>query len=98
MAAVGFRTEGQQLCKYGKTTCATCDEVYELNHCNGDTCHLTAMHNRKADGGDSGGPWYYGTTAYGIHQGYKWWNFKNRDLFTPATYLDEALNIRVATS
>ena len=49
------------------------------------------MHNREAEGGDSGGPPYWGNTAYGLHQGAKWWNFKYRDLFTRATYVDNAL-------
>lgn len=91
-------TEGQSLCRYGKTTGKECDEVYQLNHCRGDYCHLTAMHNREADGGDSGGPWYWGNTAYGIHSGYKWWNFKYRDVFTPATHVDNALGAFVAVS
>lgn len=90
-SGVGWEVEGQLLYKFGQTTGRTSDTVYQLNHCNGSRCHLTAMHNRKASGGDSGGPWYYGNTAYGLHQGYKWWNLKNRDLFTPAHYVDDAL-------
>lgn len=97
-SARGYATEGQRLCRYGRTTGTKCDTVYQLNHCRGDYCRLTAMHNRYADLGDSGGPWYYGNTAYGIHSGYKWWNFKSRDLFTPVTYLNEALGVIVATS
>jgi hypothetical protein len=29
----------------------------------------TVMDRDQAVGGDSGGPWFYGNTAYGIHQG-----------------------------
>jgi len=94
----GFAVEGKDLCKNGKSTRKTCDKVYQLNHCRNDYCHLTAMHNRYASGGDSGGPWFWGNTAYGIHSGYKWWNFKDRDLFTPTDYLSNALGIHVATS
>lgn len=52
------------------------------------------MHNREADSGDSGGPWFYGNTAYGIHSGYKSiWGF-TRDVFTPVhTNLLFGLNI-----
>ncbi len=91
VSGVGFRVEGQRLCKFGQRSGKSCDYVYQLNHCWDDYCHLTAMHNDNAEGGDSGGPWFYGTVAYGVHSGYKWWNFKFRDVFTPATYIDDAL-------
>lgn len=99
VSGVGFATEGQSLCRNGKSTGKECDTVYQLNHCVGDRCHLTAMHNDEASGGDSGGPWFYGNTAYGIHSGYKWWNFKYRDVFTPVRYIDDGMpGVYVATS
>jgi hypothetical protein len=95
-AAVGFATEGQALCRYGKTTGKECSNVYQLNHCNGSRCRLTLMNTNEAAGGDSGGPWFYGTTAHGIHQGEKfYWGAK--DLFTPVTYLDEGIGVSVIT-
>ncbi len=97
--STGFPSEGQLLYRYGKSTGRQSDNVYQLNHCNGSRCHLTAMHNREASGGDSGGPWYLGNTAYGIHQGGKWWNLKWRDLFTPVSYIDDGMSgWSVATS
>lgn len=95
----GNALEGQYICRNGKTTFKHCDNVYQLNHCSGSKCGLTAMHNRKAAGGDSGGPWYYGNTAYGLHQGGKFWNFKNRDMFTPQANLDNGISgLVIATS
>lgn len=55
------------------------------------------MQNREADGGDSGGPWYFGFSAYGIHHGPKW-HFGGRDLYTPVVLLPDALGVHVATS
>jgi streptogrisin C len=88
----GTAVEGQRLCRNGKTTGYNCDDVYQLNHCNGSRCGLVAMRNRYAEGGDSGGPWFYNNTAYGIHQGGKYWNLKWRDLYTPVVYLPSALD------
>jgi streptogrisin C len=56
------------------------------------------MRNHYGQGEDSGGPWFYGNTAYGLHQGWKWWKFQERDMFTPVTYIDNALGIYVATT
>lgn len=94
----GNAVEGQSLCRNGKTTYKHCDTVYQLNHCAGDVCHLTAMTHDYAEGGDSGGPWYYGNTAYGIHRGSKYW-FGSRDVFMPQQYFDNAIaGLVVATS
>lgn len=97
-AVVGAPVEGQTLCRFGHKTGKQCDEVYKLNQSKGVLEHLTAMHNREADAGDSGGPWFYGTTIYGIHHGGQWIWFKHRDLFSPLIYADDALGVTVATS
>ena len=97
VSGTAMPTEGQWLCRYGYVSGNQCDRVYQLNHCSGSICHLTAMHNDEASGGDSGGPWYSGNTAYGLHQGWKIW-FGSRDVFTPVRYIDDALGIYVATS
>lgn len=88
VAAVGTPVKGQTLCAFGHMTYgAWCDVVYQLDHCNGSACRLVAMENDIAQSGDSGGPWYYGSTAYGVHQGYKWW-FGSRDVFSRADYVE----------
>ncbi|AXH96606.1 trypsin-like serine protease [Ornithinimicrobium avium] len=75
--------KGQSLCKYGKTTSNTCDDVYRTGQCRGDYCNLIMMKNRKADSGDSGGPVFWGHHGYGVHSGYKTYLLKNRDMYTP---------------
>lgn len=74
---------GQTLCKNGKTTGRTCDVTYVDNQCRGAYCDMMTMTNRKANSGDSGGPWHSGPTAYGVHSGYINLNGAPRDMFTP---------------
>lgn len=98
VAARGNAVEGQSVCRNGKTTFKKCDTVYQLNHCSGDICHLTATQTDTGEGGDSGGPIYFGNTAYGIHRGSKYW-FGSRDTFMPQQYFDNAIaGLVVATS
>lgn len=96
VAREGFPVEGQILFRYGINTGRRWDDVYQLNHCNGSRCRLALMDTNEAGPGDSGGPWYYGNTAYGLHQGEKfYWGAK--DLFTPVSYLEE-MGVSVITS
>ncbi|NTV39383.1 MAG: hypothetical protein HGA51_05425 [Demequinaceae bacterium] len=88
----GSAVTGQTLCRNGITTFKNCDEVYELNHCSGNVCHLTAMEHDWASGGDSGGPWYWANTAYGLHRGNKWWAFAYHDTFTPQQNIGNAIS------
>jgi streptogrisin C len=65
---------GATVCKYGITTGNTCDVVVSSGHCvtySGfpQFCGQFRTDNRDAAGGDSGGPWYYGSRAHGIHSG-----------------------------
>lgn len=98
LAAVGTAVKGQRLCAFGHASYdAWCDVVYQLDHCRFDYCRLVAMENNIASGGDSGGVWYYGSTAYGVHEGYKW-HFGSRDLYSRADYVDNALGVSILTS
>lgn len=93
-------SEGQPLCLNGKTTHTHCQQVRQVSVCSNGACNLVQMGNRSADGGDSGGPWFYSNTAYGIHKGSHCDPFcpYDRDLFTKATRLDDGLGVVVATS
>jgi hypothetical protein len=101
ITATDVATPGQWLRKYGMKTGMTSDRVYNTNVCvgHGTVCGLVAMRNDRSKDGDSGGPWFYGSTAYGIHKG-DWFFFpKVRDVFTPVDHIDEALgDWEVATS
>ncbi|MGF1617879.1 MAG: S1 family peptidase [Acidimicrobiia bacterium] len=97
-------TVGQTLWKYGRTTGRASEKVYRLNECVSYSgypqyCGLTAMHRNITQGGDSGGPWYFGNTAYGMTSGYKWIWFFNRSLFTPVVpNLSNGLGVNVMTA
>ena len=70
----------------------------KLNHCNGSNCNLVQMRSHLSASGDSGGPVYWGNTAYGLHQGkaYDPWPF-SRGVFSRADRIDDALGISIAT-
>jgi hypothetical protein len=89
---------GQLLCKNGKTAFRDCDTVMKVNVCTGTgICLQTQMNNNYTQPGDSGGPWYNGNTAYGVTFGYHWdpvWPWA-RDLFTPVSILDNAIDVTV---
>lgn len=91
---------GMSLCKNGATNQKDCQEVESLNVCTDSLCNLVQMGARLAAGGDSGGPVYWGNTAYGLHQG---WMYDpafpfDRDVFSRADRIDNALGIYIATS
>lgn len=99
--AIANPVDNQRICRFGHTTGAQCNEVDNLSVCytDGDEyCRLVQMKNHEAGPGDSGGPWYWGNTAYGIHSGDRWYLLFHHDVWSRATYLDEALTVRVRTS
>ncbi|MEV6040125.1 hypothetical protein AB0L65_54080 [Nonomuraea sp. NPDC052116] len=65
---------GQLICKFGISTGAGCSTVKSINEFIDDpdgrpVRGLVVMATRITERGDSGGPWYYGGTAWGFHQG-----------------------------
>ncbi|MFD4957878.1 S1 family peptidase [Microbacterium sp. NPDC058389] len=74
---------GQTLCHEGMTSGFDCDTTYLANQCRGSYCGMMTMNNRECQPGDSGGPWFSGSTAYGVHSGYVTIWGLNRDMFTP---------------
>jgi streptogrisin C len=100
VAGVGAPVVNQSLCKNGKNGFKDCGTVIQLNVCHFDLCNLVQMDARRATGGDSGGPVYWNNTAYGFHQGWRYdpvWPF-DRDLFSRADRIDNALGVNVANS
>ena len=71
-----YQRKGRYVCKWGKTTGRTCGHVAgkEFDPGRGFDNRFIRVHNRNgknlSSGGDSGGPWFDGNTAYGIHGGY----------------------------
>ncbi|MFA5056209.1 MAG: hypothetical protein WC562_08620 [Dehalococcoidia bacterium] len=96
----GSPTVGQTLCRNGKTTYQSCQQVRKLNVCNGDVCNLVQMGENHISGGDSGGPVYWGNTDYGLNRGWMadpFWPFL-REVFSRTDKMWYALGIQVATN
>lgn len=81
---------GMSVCRYGLASGVHCNEVYKVGHCfdypEGQTCGLTLMHRSTDIGGDSGGPYYWDSVAYGVHSGHGGVNGFTRSGFTPAKW------------
>lgn len=64
---------GQSVCKSGSTTRLTCGTVVRVNvtvnYGGGDRVRGLTQSNACADRGDSGGPWFTGSTGVGITSG-----------------------------
>lgn len=97
VTGVGTAMRGQELCRHGQTTGTKCDIVSRwTNECANSACRLVAMEGNTSVGGDSGGPYFSGGTAYGIHFGTKTIEFCGgkvcpRALFSQVRHLSQAL-------
>lgn len=96
---------GANVCKFGITTGFTCDEIHSLNNTLTDDEgyvieSLVQTKGHNLEGGDSGGPWFYGNAAFGLSFGHRrtgfFWLFE-RDLFTPASKLNTAFGVDIFT-
>lgn len=74
---------GSRLCVYGRSSGTKCDKVIRTGQCANGYCGLTMTSRHQTQSGDSGGPWYAGGYAYGIHHGWTMENGYRRTLFTP---------------
>lgn len=83
----GWRTPivGESVCKYGRTSGRTCAFVYRNSICSIGYCGLTAADKYISAGGDSGGPWYNGASARGVHHGVAPISGISRSLFSPVS-------------
>lgn len=94
---LGSPVVGQALCKNGRTNHQQCQEVRRLHVCRSSACNMVQMGSRLAAPGDSGGPVYWLTTAYGLHSGSQYdpaWPY-DRDYFSRADRLPQALGVHV---
>lgn len=79
-----YPMDGQRVWKFGVNTGRTDSTIRELSICinypeNGVACNVVEMDGEVSAGRDSGGPWYVGTTAYGVHSG----RSNGRSVWTP---------------
>ncbi len=96
---VGSPSVGQTLCRNGIMSHRDCQQVRKINVCNDGVCSLVQMGAHLSTDGDSGGPVYWGNTAYGIHQGMVYDPFEpfGREVFSRADRIYNALGIFIAT-
>ncbi len=81
---------GSQVCKWGMTTGRTCGDIQSKNNSLWYVTNSASTFIRVAggntnlsSGGDSGGPWFVETTAYGIHSG----GLGNDAFYMPINYI-----------
>jgi len=80
----------------------TCDDVYStfvtsFTFSGGLVSNLVAMDGDSTVGGDSGGPWSFGTEAVGGHRGDQWIWFNTRNVWSRAWRFDTAIDVEVLT-
>lgn len=84
---------GDYLCNYGRATDGIfCAKVRSTSiSCNG-IGSLVLMDKDITSPGDSGGPWYSGSTGYGVHYGQcNPWNLGSTSAFSKLYLMDDAL-------
>lgn len=88
---------GQAVCKNGKAGYKDCDTVRVVNVCSLVWCNMVETEHQYGVGGDSGGPWFWNYTAYGVHHGWFWDPIPpfDRSLFSQVSLLFNALDIQV---
>jgi hypothetical protein len=83
------------VCRYGKNTggCGILlDKWYQPSYVPSGSMSFGLMSGTTSIGGDSGGPVYYGNTAWGIHSGF---TSTGRNIFTPHDRLSSRLGVQV---
>lgn len=65
----GMPAVGDTACKFGKISGRVCTTVRCRNVSVNELRHMVISNTTDCAGGDSGGPWYHGGMAMGIHQG-----------------------------
>lgn len=102
VTGVAHPVMNQTLCRYGQSFQADCADVQDLSACASgsaeggyEVCRLVRTDNDISDGGDSGGPWYYGNTAYGVHWGTFGTWLGDRSSFSRVMYMYDAINTAV---
>lgn len=87
--------EGDIYRRWGWRTGEAEDTVYAESVSSGGADRLVAMEHDYAGGGDSGGPWYSGSSAAGLHRGEETIWFEDRDVWSKTYYIDEALGVYI---
>jgi hypothetical protein len=101
---------GDFVCHYGRTSGYGCGQVKSKTFTPNWVPNATATYVEVQDdtspyislgeGGDSGGPWFYNSAAWGIHSGGAGPNShgKNNGIYTSVSYIGNLGNVSIATS
>jgi streptogrisin C len=92
----GSQTVGSQVCKQGRTTGYTCGTISTTSYCASGACTWVRVAGNGvnlSEGGDSGGPWFSGNTAYGSHT----YGIGNDSAYMPIDYFS-GISVSIATS
>lgn len=87
---------GSQVCKQGRTTGYTCGTIATVSYCASGACTWVRVNgngSNLSEGGDSGGPWFSGSTAYGSHT----YGMGNDSAYMPVDYFS-GISVSIATS
>ena len=90
------QTVGSQVCKQGRTTGYTCGTISTTTYCASGACtwvRVAGNGTNLSEGGDSGGPWFSGNTAYGSHT----YGIGNDSAYMPIDYFS-GISVTIATS
>ncbi len=95
----GIPVRGQSLWRYGHKTGRQLNSVLYPRIVSGDGLWWVVMSKDTAQGGDSGGPYYWGNKGYGVHKGgIGPISGQSRDYYSRLDLADEALGVTVSTS
>lgn len=84
---------------YGSASGAQSSTIYSTNVCwPGLSCGFIAVSGSVTAGGDSGGPWYNGNAALGVHKGTAFVGFANRSVFTYVGNAMSSLGVSLCTA
>ncbi|MEU6783906.1 hypothetical protein ABZ912_32320 [Nonomuraea angiospora] len=87
----GRPRRGTRICHFGMTTGGSCASVANSVVNVGEIEGMVQMDRNVSAPGDSGGPWFYGGTAYGVHYG----KVGGKSTFTPTLRFDSARDYQV---
>ncbi|MEN2468058.1 S1 family peptidase [Ornithinibacillus sp. JPR2-1] len=83
---------GVNVCNFGKETGYKCRQVHKTGLKHGSYGNQVVVTAHVTTGGDSGGPWFYGNSAVGVHSGKRTVDGVVRSRFTNVNYISSALN------
>jgi hypothetical protein len=90
------QTVGASVCKQGKTTGYTCGTISTISYCASGACTWVRVAGGSvnlSEGGDSGGPWFSGNTAFGSHT----YGIGNDSAYMAVNYF-AGISVTIATS